>query len=220
MARFQTTKRRPDDGIRRDMTPDDVKFLQALQTELLTQDTMCQADPRFWVIAGREEYETNRDSAERAVIVDTDTGEEVAHDLPSAVAWLGDGIGPELDDECGTGLVVAYEDAAGRACVHSTDGSRVEIHERLDDVDDVVDVLEAIGVHRFKARYFACRSKRYDDTLFLTHKDAEYHLISFGYNYDESAHAFAMTADRSPSYSRLLEILQRVDWSGVLVKEE
>ena len=28
----------------------DIEFLKELQHEMLTQDTVCQADPRFWVV--------------------------------------------------------------------------------------------------------------------------------------------------------------------------
>lgn len=34
----------------RKLTQEDVDFLAALQEELNTQDTVCQADPRFWVV--------------------------------------------------------------------------------------------------------------------------------------------------------------------------
>lgn len=29
---------------------EDIEFLKELQNEMLTQDTICQADPRFWVV--------------------------------------------------------------------------------------------------------------------------------------------------------------------------
>lgn len=32
------------------LTADEVKFLKELQDKLNTQETFCQADPRFWVV--------------------------------------------------------------------------------------------------------------------------------------------------------------------------
>jgi len=34
------------------LTSQDIKFLKELQHEMLTQDTVCQANPRFWVVQG------------------------------------------------------------------------------------------------------------------------------------------------------------------------
>ena len=39
-----------EETTKRALTADDIDFLVSLQEEMLTQDTMCQADPRFWVV--------------------------------------------------------------------------------------------------------------------------------------------------------------------------
>ena len=47
--------------------------------------------------------------------------------------------------------------------------------------------------------------------MFLTHKECEEHLKEYGYNYSEDAHAYAMTAQRSPEVETLLNILESVE---------
>lgn len=50
----------------------------------------------------------------------------------------------------------------------------------------------------------------YPNIMFLTHKECENHLRKYGYNYSEDAHAYAMTAYRSPEVETLLNILETV----------
>lgn len=59
----------------------------------------------------------------------------------------------------------------------------------------------------------------YPNIMFLTHKECENHLRKYGYNYSEDAHAYAMTAYRSPEVETLLNILETVDWDSVNFKE-
>lgn len=53
------------------------------------------------------------------------------------------------------------------------------------------------------------------DTLFLTHDDAENHLRKYEHNYRGNAHAFAMTAIRSPRVETLWKLLQTVDFQAL-----
>lgn len=59
----------------------------------------------------------------------------------------------------------------------------------------------------------------YPDSMFLTHKECENHLRKYGYNYSEDAHAYAMTAYRSPEVETLLNLLETVDWDSVNLKD-
>lgn len=40
--------------VKRELTTEDIDFLKNLQNEMNTQDTVCQASPRFWVVAQEE----------------------------------------------------------------------------------------------------------------------------------------------------------------------
>lgn len=184
MAVFQKTKRRADTAVKRKLSPDDIAFLKTLQTELNTQDDMCQADPRFWVIAGTKETITTQGFEDETYVIDTETGEPIDKNLANALAEL-----------------KAAAQNAG-----------IDVSEH-DSIEDILERLDDAGIHRYEMQYVKTEKHIYPDTMFLTHKDAENHLRQFGYNYDRTAHAFAMTAQRSPSVKTLWEILQHVDWS-------
>lgn len=56
--------------------------------------------------------------------------------------------------------------------------------------------------------------------MFLTKKDAQEHLKFNKHHYNGSAHTYAMTAFRSPSYSRLLGILTNPDLDVTVSKSK
>ena len=60
---------------KRTISVEDLKFLQALQDELLTQDTVCQADPRFWVVLTHKHEPCWEEHAEWFDIVRESDGE-------------------------------------------------------------------------------------------------------------------------------------------------
>ena len=107
-----------------------------------------------------------------------------------------------------TGLTEAIEWFTSLHETRSTDTSNWR------SPSEVVEALHEAGLTQYEVRYIEHRHHVYQDTLFLTHKEAEDHLRKFGYNYDPTAHAFAMTAHRSPEIEKLLQILQQVDWSA------
>ena len=57
---------------KRAITAEDIEFLEALQNEMLTQDTMCQADPRFWVVRHSFNEPCWAEQADHYAIVGTD----------------------------------------------------------------------------------------------------------------------------------------------------
>ena len=54
MAIFKNNEHHADETVRRNFTPADRVFLQALQKELNTQSSMGNADPVFWVLKGTQ----------------------------------------------------------------------------------------------------------------------------------------------------------------------
>lgn len=189
MAVFQKTVRRTDDIKKRPLSADDVEFLAGLQKELNTQDTMCQRDPRFWVIKQTVTVPAPLDDAEEIIAVDNESGDEyhTVQDVADFVACL-------QDDGTDADAVLACHDMA--SAVDAANGT-----------PGLEGRLRTAGVEH--------RSVIVPDTFFLTHKDCEDHLRKYGYNYKPDAHAFAMTAGRSPSYETLLGLLQTVDWTGI-----
>lgn len=189
MAVFQKTARRTDDGSRRPLTAKDVRFLAALQKELREQDAMCQAAPRFWTIAQTEDFPAPLDDADGVIAVDNESGDEyhTVRDVADFVACMQDD-GADADAVLGCRGMAEAVDAAN-------------------ETPGLENRLRAVGVTR--------RTVVVKDTFFLTHAACEDHLRKYAYNYKPDAHAFAMTATRSPEFERLMEILENTDWAAL-----
>ena len=87
MAQFQKTTPRPDKVPRRALTGEDLAFLTELQSELNTQDTMGNRDPRFWVIKQSETETCGADDADDIAFRDADGG-VVARGIEDFLAYL------------------------------------------------------------------------------------------------------------------------------------
>ncbi|WP_317958118.1 hypothetical protein [Oceanobacillus kimchii] len=53
------------------------------------------------------------------------------------------------------------------------------------------------------------------NTMFITKQDAKNHLLANKHHYSKKAHTYAMTAWRSPKVSKLMTILETMDWSEI-----
>lgn len=189
MAVYQKTHRRTDNKPRRPFTADDAAFLAALQKELREQDTMCQAAPRFWAIAQTETFPAPMDDADDIIAVDNEMGNEyhTVQDVADFVAYAQDnGVDVEAVLSC-----------------HDMESAV----ETANETPGLENRLRAVGVK--------CRTVVVKDTLFLTHAACEDHLRKYAYNYKPDAHAFAMTATRSPEFEQLMEILEHADWTAL-----
>lgn len=90
----------------------------------------------------------------------------------------------------------------------------------VDDITSAFNVLSDILYEDdVEIGYYEKVDIIYPNTMFLTHKECEEHLKEYGYNYSKDAHAYAMTAQRSPEVETLLNILESVDWDSVNFKE-
>ena len=207
MARFQERIYHEDTVQKRAFTTGDAMFLAELQRELNTQPAMGNAAPRFWVLAQEEETGAPGDGyGADAIAVDTEDGRTVAGDLEALAKWLDDG---NVD---GVGACPYFN----KSCkVKFDNGDTVGCYT----MEEVAEALEDRDIARVEVRHVWRESRPVKDTLFLTHKDAEDHLRQYGYNYGDDAHAFAMTAVRSPRFEWLMDLLQSVDWSSLPVSD-
>lgn len=203
MARFQKREYHEDKTEKHALTVDDVLFLSELQKELNTQPNMGNADPLYWGIAQIKETPTSADFSDKAVVVDADS-DVVARSLEQFVKYL-DENDVEGVEKC------AYFN--GSCTVHFTDGESDGAY----DVSGLAEILDDHGVSGFEVRYVLEETEVVRDEIFLTHKDCEEHLEAYGYNYRPEAHAYAMTAVRSPRYARLLQLIRTVDWGKLQV---
>ncbi len=209
MAIFQKTRPHADTVKKHSITHEDLKFLIELQAELNTQDNMGNADPLFWAIKETEETLGSEDRWDEKLLLREETLMRSLKDVADYINDTYDGdFSAELYD---VALTVYYDDDDGNG--RYSVGTWDDFDSLLDHIED----QDEDGIWGgFRVVYALHRERIVPDTLFLTHKDCEDHLRSYGYNYSQDAHAFAMTAIRSPRYEKLISLLQSVDFTGML----
>lgn len=208
MAIFQETHPLPMDPIaKRPLTLNDIEFLKKLQYELNTQDSMGNRNPRFWVIKESQKTYVNRDNCYDYVTItnEQDLGFEI---------WNLD-ILFDVMSRMITDRTVPYnitKNADGYIILTNTDDDSSELIQEI--TEDTAEMLNKIAKDdgRFTPNYVSSEFRIVPDTLFLTHKACEEHLRKYSYNYASDAHAYAMTADRSPEFETLLGLLQQIDF--------
>lgn len=210
MAIFQETHPKTEDPIvKHEITLGEVRFLKKLQHELNVQDSMGNRDPKFWVIKQSKDKITSQDTEpfEYDYVVlsdDDDLSQEIKtlDELFDAMQRLADDGSYQYNVErTPDGILITNED----------DGSDFTVNAITAETADILDTM-AGDVGRFHVNYVTTESSIVPDTLFLTHESCEEHLMKYGYNYEPDAHAYAMTADRSPEYEALIKILRTVDF--------
>lgn len=211
MAIFQKTTPRKDTVTKRPLTADDIVFLHDLQHELNTQDTMCNADPRFWVIKESVGIPATEDDYDERHLVYKGEAVETLEELCDIINDMPNYYSACMVDHA----LTLYEVLPGE------DEEYVGTWKRMDSLFDYLDLDDPEGPWaEFSFAYTKNGSHIVPDTLFLTHRECEDHLRKYGYNYGKDAHAYAMTAVRSPQFERLIKLLQRVDFDALLKKGE
>lgn len=175
---------------------EDARFLANLAHELRTQPTDGNRAPRYWTINGLHYmWGMDREYADGWQVYDCESACDVGakDDMGSVIVTLVDeyGYAPEIFAEC----------------------------ENIEDVVAAANEDSAEGVNPFDVHYYTKHYHAYPDCMFITKRACEEHIRKYGYNYTEP-HTYVMTADRSPEYERLLEVLMRVEWGGHDEKNE
>lgn len=182
------------------MNKDTIEFLKELQHEMLTQDTVCQADPRFWVVKHKVrvygiDYEFDFDG--REVVCN---GEIVASNLSELYDYLEDHheeYSMTFDNE------------------HVVINTNQDDEHLIDSMEELLDFMyEELGYLKDEV-YLAHYRDEYrivENTMFLTLRECKEHIKANSYHYREP-HPYAMTAWRSPQVEKLFKIIQETDWS-------
>ena len=195
---------------KRTITKEDIEFLQTLQKELNTQDTLGQADPRYWVIRDTDKILVGVGDGNEDVLLDEDRNPVTWDELPEFLKDI-------VKDIYGDTAEVLNEGNFLSPCIRivTTDWDKNEVtEETFYNINDVADWLKEYG-YNVSAAGLLYYSKSCDDTMFLTRKAALEHLKSNDYHYSEAAHTYAMTAWRNPEMDRLIEILHKVAWEKI-----
>lgn len=206
MPIFQERKYHADTTKKRPLTAGDVMFLAELQKELNTQPNMGNADPLYWGIAQSTSHPTSEDFSDHSVIVGQDS-DIVARDLEQFCDYL------DSNDIDGIKECHYFK---GSCKIVFDDGDEDDAYS----LEDAIQALDSHDIDGFEIRYVRIETEVVNDELFLTHKDCEEHLEAYGYNYQPDAHAYAMTAVRSPRYEKLLKLIRTVDWSRLQISGE
>lgn len=180
----------------------DFEFMAHLQNEMLTQDHVSQADPRFWVVQGTERiYGVDEEHDCDGCVLVLDDGEDEIEDMQGAFDWLVESYSIEefsLSDECIT--VIDDEDET--------------ILESLKDVHDYLWGIKSLS--NAYLVFYRNVDKNYEDTMFLTNRECKEHIKRNHYHYPKDAHSYAMTAWRSPQVERLYQVIQNTDWERLM----
>lgn len=179
------------------MNKEDIEFLKNLQNEMNTQDTCCQADPRFWVIMQKKRiYGINEDYEVTGTIITSNDDFELEieiDDTKSIYNFLIEEL--EVDCELVDGYIQVYNDD----------------EDVLYDKDDLINFLESEGYDEYSLVNYRDDEEIVPDTFFLTKRECKEHIKRNRYHYKNPI-CYAMTAWRSPQVERLYKILQETNW--------
>lgn len=204
MAYYHKDLKYHEDKIqKRNITPEEIDFLISLQTEMNTQDTCGNAEPRFWVIKGEDRVYRSEDDSDGWIIIDHDSPSDIiATNKKELFEYIQDEVLPEVNDEMDNIWVIRFDD----------DISIESKKEYFDGISEIIDWLNEYTSGKYEQVFYKTVDKIYQDILFLTQKGAEEHLKANHYNYDANAHTYAMTAYRSPEVEMLWKIIREVRW--------
>ncbi len=197
------------------LTEDDIDFLQDLQFEMLTQDHVGQAAPRFWVVEGTERVFCGTEYGTDGEILYRDT-DECADGLEGAIKYFSDHYGAEMEEN---DVVIEEDDVMNgyvvKRVVQHDDGEELIAAENVWTIEELIDALEefdVIGSSTYSSACYKLEPHIYPNTMFLTNRSCKEHIRFNHYHYSDDAHSYAMTAWRSPQVERLWQILDKINW--------
>lgn len=200
-----------DDIEKKPLRNEDIRFLQALQREMNTQDTLGQADPRFWVIKGREKLYVS-DVDDYVLLLN---GTEVASSFEDAASYVSS---EAFTADTTIKAAAEYRHSFVFGGILSVRSEDLPGWEDLTfySMEELVEWLnEYLQAETYSAVPYMEQSRFYADTFFLTRKEALEHLKKNHYHYAKDAHTYAMTAWRAPDVERLYGILEESDFEDV-----
>lgn len=185
------------------MKQEDKEFLKQLQHEMLTQDHVCQANPRFWVVMQTVRDYWVDDDYNGICIYDTYDSERIFEgdlDDPELISWLKEEFDVIEKIECYNGWIdIICKDEKGYY---------------ISDIHNIENFFEEYDAVRYNVCYYRDREEIVPNTMFLTLRECKEHIERNHYHYNKP-HSYAMTAWRSPQVSRLYEILENTNWDNV-----
>lgn len=174
------------------LSNDDIKFLKDLQHELLTQDTVGQASPRFWVVLQEVKEYWVEDNTDGIFIYSSDDGDTVFEgDLSNIDEWF-----KERDD------IKVLNKGFGYIEVEHENNEYYIFND-----EDLKDFLDDYYEDNYNVGFYRLKDEIVPNTMFLTLRECKEHIKSNHYHYN-NPRPYAMTAWRSPQVARLMSILE------------
>jgi hypothetical protein len=178
---------------------EDKDFLKELQHEMLTQDTVCQANPRFWVVMQEvKDYWVDDNTDGIFVYSSSEADTAFEGELEELVDWV-----KELDGVENCRYDVCFVEFKYKGAEYS-----------IDTASDLQSFLDEYSKAEYSVGYYRIRNEICKDTLFLTLRECKEHIEGNRHHYNSTVHPYAMTAWRSPQVARLYEILEKTDWDN------
>jgi uncharacterized protein YihD (DUF1040 family) len=182
------------------MKKEDIQFLKELQHEMLTQDTVCQANPRFWVVMQTVRDYWVDDDIDGICIFDTYASESAFEgDLENLTEWIKE----EFD------VVQKCKYDSGFLEIVCEDGN-----EYYGNYAEIKEFLNEYASGQYSVCHYRDREEIAQDTMFFTLRECREHIQSNKHHY-KNPHPYAMTAWRSPQVARLYKILEETNWENI-----
>ena len=195
-----------------DIREEDLQFLQKLQHVMRTQDTCCQAEPRYWVIMDTEQLcNVVAEDADESYL--TYRGNIVAKSLDEIKKLILGMKKDILEKEGYDELVITEVETPFRYLNVYMADEGYEEELRIDDAEDAAIFLnDTFENEDYDVIYTKKVQKPAKGPLFMTKAAAEEYLQKYGYNHSKDAHPYAMTAYRAPEIERLWKIVEETSW--------
>lgn len=225
------------------LSKEELDFLIELQHEMLTQDHVCQAYPRFWVLEDSKKTPTSIEYADGGYTVfDDNACEEIGDSMEQVVDYFnkkydykglyivinnGDAFIYQLDESLDEVDLDKLKKECDNLCgLEGYENDIEDEEEQLEpiqtylDIDSLISELNDLSYVSEDLRVVNLRDETYivPNTLFLTNRAAKAHIRQNHYHYSKDVHSYAMTAMRSPEVEQLWRILDKINWQEL--KEE
>jgi len=188
----------------------ETEFIANLKQELMSQPTDGNTSPRFWVIAQQQRIPVSEDYAEAYELIHDYGDVTTLYSVDDVLNLIENYI--ENDDD---NVTLIYNDLKSKI----DDG--LSLDQMFDEINNLKEKYpNEEFLSKFKEEPYAEVHTIKENTMFLTKKDAQEHLKFNKHHYNGSAHTYSMTAFRSPSYSRLLNILTNPDLDVTVYKSK
>lgn len=192
---------------KRHITKEEIDFLKQLQFNMNTQDHICQADPRYWVI--RDYRKVYGDSINNYCGLEINVYKDGLDDILIHNSNITNDIEKMLDVIINELIISSYIDKDSITEEQKRDiiEYSYDLSSMVDEFNNVVDEVE-LSIQQYGLVPF-------DTNVFFSHQEAKDYLASREYKFSDRAHTYALTTESS-DINKLFKILHEVDFNSLI----